>query len=80
MRSKGKNLHETTRISSESLILPPPEDINLKQERISGERFPNNMLELCDNCHWCCTCFNMKAIIDKCPMCRMNGSQIPMSR
>jgi hypothetical protein len=28
----------------------PEKDINIKQERISAERFPDNVLELCDNC------------------------------
>ena len=43
--------------SPESLITPY-EDINTKQQKITGERFPNIVLELCDSCRWCATCFN----------------------
>jgi len=35
--------------SLESLIIPY-EDINTKQQKITGERFPNIVLELCDSC------------------------------
>jgi hypothetical protein len=45
---------------SGELIVLPEEDINTNQEHISGERFPDNILELCDKCHWCCTCFNTR--------------------
>ena len=34
-------------LSTERLILPP-QDINIKQEQISGERFPDNILIICD--------------------------------
>ena len=64
--------------SPETLIIPS-EDINTQQQKITGERFPDMMLELCDNCLWSCTCFNHKGIIVKCPMCNMKISQIPMS-
>jgi len=37
--------------SLESLIIPY-EDINTKQQKITGERFPNIVLELCDSCRW----------------------------
>jgi hypothetical protein len=65
-------------ISPESLVLPP-EDINTNQEHISGERFPDNILELCDKCYWCCTCFNTKGLIDPCPLCGAQVSHIPMT-
>jgi hypothetical protein len=60
---KGRNL------SPERLIEQSEQDINTKQERISGERFPDNTLELCDNCHWCCTCVDIKGLIGQCPLC-----------
>ena len=69
-------------LSPESLIIPPQEDINTKQEQISGERFPDNTLILCDKCHWSCTCFNMKGLIERCPLCGPNRevlSRIPLS-
>jgi hypothetical protein len=62
-------------LSPESLIIPPQEDINTKQQRISGERFP-------DKCKWSCTCFNMKGLIERCPLCGTNRevlSRIPLS-
>ncbi|NAL78600.1 hypothetical protein [Nitrososphaera sp. AFS] len=63
--------------SHESLIMPY-EDMNAQQQRITGERFPDIILELCDNCLWSCMCFNHKGLIMRCPMCSMNISQIPM--
>jgi hypothetical protein len=38
--------------SPESLVTPY-EDINTKQEKITGERLPDIILELCDSCRWC---------------------------
>ena len=38
-------------ISLGSLIVPAGEDTNTKQERISAERFADNILILCDKCH-----------------------------
>lgn len=64
--------------SPESLVIPF-EDINTKQQRITGERFPNIILELCDNCRWCATCFNLRGLIMKCPICSTENSQIPMN-
>ncbi len=63
--------------SHESLI-KPYDDMNTQQQKITGERFPDIILELCDNCLWSCTCFNHKGLIMKCPMCSMDISQIPM--
>jgi ribosomal protein S27E len=64
--------------SPESLITPY-EDINTKQEKITGERFPSIVLELCDNCRWCAMCFNTRGLIVKCPICGTENSQIPMN-
>ena len=62
-----------------SLIVPADEDINTKQERISAERFADNILILCDKCDWCCMYFNANGLIDSCPLCRSQVSQIPMT-
>jgi hypothetical protein len=64
--------------SPESQIIPY-EDINTKQQKITGERFPNIVLELCDSCRWCATCFNPRGLIMKCPICSMENSQVPMN-
>jgi len=61
--------------SLESLIIPY-EDINTKQQKITGERFPNIVLELCDSCRWCATCFNPRGLIMKCPIWK---TQVPMN-
>lgn len=37
--------------SPETKIIPT-EDINTVQHKISGEKFPEIILELCDFCHW----------------------------
>jgi hypothetical protein len=64
--------------SPESLVIPY-EDINTKQEKITGERLPDIILELCDSCRWCAMCFNPRGLITKCPICSTEISQIPMS-
>jgi hypothetical protein len=63
--------------SHESLITPY-DDMNTQQQRITGERFPDIILEVCDNCLWSCMCFNHKGLIKKCPICNTDISQIPM--
>jgi rRNA maturation endonuclease Nob1 len=68
---------QTTEVFLESLIIPAEKDINTKQEQISGERFPDNVLELCDKCHRCYRCFNIKGLVDPCPLCGTQGSHIP---
>jgi hypothetical protein len=66
-------------LSPESLVIPPEDDLNTKQERISGERFPDNILILCDKCNWSCTCFNLKGLIEICPTCSNKVlSRIPL--
>jgi hypothetical protein len=64
--------------SPESQI-SPYEDINTKQSRITGEKFPALALGICDNCHWCYTLINQKGTIKVCSICKGNVSQIPMS-
>jgi hypothetical protein len=63
--------------SPESLIIPY-EDMNVRQEKITGERLPDSILQLCDNCLWSCMCFNPRGLITKCPICSTEISQIPM--
>jgi hypothetical protein len=75
---RGSNEKNEWDDSPESLITPY-EDINTKQQKITGERFPNIVLELCDNCLWCVTCFNSRGLIMKCPICSTENSQIPMN-
>lgn len=75
MSSKKENDDNT---SPESRIVPP-EDINEIQMQISGERLPEVLLELCDNCHWSLICFNRRGVIQKCPDCGMQVSLISMS-
>ncbi|HYA82169.1 MAG TPA: hypothetical protein VEH06_01780 [Candidatus Bathyarchaeia archaeon] len=65
-------------VSPESLIIPH-EDINTKQQKITGERLPSIILELCDNCQWCAMCINPRGLIIKCPICSTVNSQIPMN-
>lgn len=65
-------------ISPESRIVPY-DDINTKQMRISGERLPEVLLELCDSCNWCTICFNKRGMLKKCPECEAEVSLISMS-
>ena len=40
---------------------------------------PEIILELCDYCHWSLICFNRRGIIETCPDCNKNISQIHMN-
>jgi hypothetical protein len=64
--------------SPETKIVPT-EDMNTIQHRISGEKFPEIILELCDSCHWSLICFNRRGIVEECPDCEKVVSQISMS-
>ena len=64
--------------SPETRIVPT-EDMNTVQLRISGERFPEFILELCDNCNWSLQCMNHKGIVKSCPNCKSTVSLIPMN-
>jgi hypothetical protein len=48
--------------SPETRIIPS-EDMNTVQLNISGEKFPEVILELCGNCNWSLQYFNKKGII-----------------
>ena len=47
--------------SPESRIVPT-EDMNTIQLRISGETFPEVILEVCDNCNWSLQCIITKVL------------------
>jgi hypothetical protein len=64
-------------ISPESNVVPY-EDLSSKQARISGEKFPDVVLGICDSCHWCYTSSNRRGVIQKCPICNKEISQVPM--
>jgi hypothetical protein len=64
--------------SPESRVIPT-EDMNTIQHRISGEKLPEIILELCDYCHWSVICFNKRGIVEKCPDCDKVVSQISMN-
>lgn len=65
-------------LSPESSVIPT-EDMNTVQYRISGEKLPEIILELCDNCHWSVICFNKRGIVERCPDCNKIVSQISMN-
>ena len=64
--------------SPESRVIPT-EDMNTVQHRISGEKLPEIILELCDYCHWSVICFNKRGILERCPDCDKVVSQISMN-
>ena len=64
--------------SPETKIIPT-EDINTVQHKISGEKFPEIILELCDSCHWSLICFNKRGVVEICPDCSRVVSKIPMN-
>ncbi|MGA8843913.1 MAG: hypothetical protein WB511_10040 [Nitrososphaeraceae archaeon] len=65
-------------ISPESKVIPIA-DMNMIQQRISGKKLPEILLELCDYCHWSLVYFNRRGIIERCPDCNKNISLIPMN-
>ena len=65
--------------SPETLIMPY-EDANTRQSRMTGEKFPDVILGICDNCHWCYSSLNsQKGAIAACPVCDTEISQVPMA-
>lgn len=64
--------------SPETKIMPT-EDMNTIQHKISGEKFPEIILELCDFCHWSLICFNRRGLVEKCPDCGRDASKISMN-
>ena len=79
MESAAKCLFVGKKRDSPESLITSYDDINTQQQKITGERFPDMILELCDNCLWSCMCFNHEGLIMKCPMCNTEISQIPMS-
>lgn len=56
----------------------PYEDLDTKQSKITGEKFPALGISLCDECKWGCTLLNEKGAITFCPLCNSRISRIPM--
>ncbi len=56
----------------------PYESLDEKQRKMTGEPLPKAILEICDGCHWCCTCINEKGILGSCPLCGMGTSRVKM--
>ena len=79
MKSPVKGSFERRKYDSPESLITSYDDINTQQQKITGERFPDIILELCDNCLWSCMCFNHRWLITICPMCNTEISQIPMS-
>ena len=65
-------------VSPESMIIPT-ESMDEAQVKITGEKFPELTLAICDNCCWCLTCFNKRGTVENCPMCKHHVSLVPMS-
>jgi hypothetical protein len=57
----------------------PYEGFNVQQEKITGEDFPDVILEICDGCGWCATCMNTRGLVGRCPECRRGTSMVKMS-
>jgi hypothetical protein len=70
--------YRSSDISPESDV-KPYESLDERQMAISGERFPEHLLIVCDSCYWCSTCFNMRGLIDACPNCHKEVSKIPLT-
>lgn len=64
--------------SPESKI-SPYEDLNTKQKQITGETFPNVVLEMCDGCFWCSICINERGLTKACPLCKNKTSRVTMT-
>lgn len=64
--------------SPESCVIPY-ESLNDRQMAISGESFPEHLLVVCDKCYWSCTCFNIRGLINICPVCHRESSKIPLT-
>ena len=62
-------------ISPESKVIPT-EDMNTIQHRISGEKLPEILLELC---HWSLVFFYRRGMVERCPERNTNISLLPMN-
>ena len=71
--------HDQGKDTSPESRIVPNESMDEAQLKISGEKFPGLVLEVCDNCCWCLTCFNKRGIIKSCPICKHALSLIPMT-
>lgn len=66
-------------VESHENRIVPYECLDDLQEKITGETFPIQVIEICDGCHRCATCINEKGTKIICPICNMNTSRIPMT-
>lgn len=64
--------------SSPELDIEPYEGLDDQQQKITGESFPELILEVCNDCYWTCTCFNLKGKHMMCPICNCKIAHIPM--
>ena len=74
MAAKGKRKKD----SPESEVVPY-EDLSSRQKKITGESFPDVILEICDGCYWCSTCINERGVLGTCPMCGKKTSKVRMT-
>ena len=65
--------------ASPEVSILPYESLDDRQMIISGERFPEFCMVICDDCYWCCTCFNARGLIAICPICHKQTSKIPLT-
>ena len=65
-------------LSPESAFVPY-ESLNDRQMAITGECFPEHLLIVCDSCYWSCTCFNTRGLVNICPVCLKEASEIPVT-
>ena len=65
-------------LSPESAFVPY-ESLNDRQMAITGECFPEHLLILYDDCYWSCTCFNTSGLVNICPVCLKEASEIPVT-
>ena len=65
-------------LSPESAYVPY-ESLNDRQMAITGECFPEHLLIVCDSCYWSCTCFNTRGLVNICPVCLKEASEIPVT-
>jgi hypothetical protein len=64
--------------SSPEISMEPYEGLDDLQQKISGEKLPELVLEVCNDCYWTCTCFNQKGKHMQCPICNCKIAYIPM--
>jgi len=74
----NKMIDVSSDLSPESAFVPY-ESLNDRQMAITGECFPEHLLIVCDSCYWSCTCFNTRGLVNICPVCLKEASEIPVT-